>query len=179
MVNCDRHTDHSRRAMSRSPSGGAPRSPATNVGPSPASNRKIRRGYAENRGAGGRARVLGTALRCCPLCGSPTPPGRAGRRSVASLVVTQIRSGLHTRPACTVWPRLADVRPHPSQGSRALHPLGRRECATSRSPRSFVLKYCSQRSSTAAPSRGRSQNLMQWRRSHRQARRHHARIRHQ
>ena len=46
------------------------------------------------------------------------------------------------RPAGAARPRLADVRPHPAQGSRAVHPLGRRDAHRSALARGACSRSC-------------------------------------
>ena len=84
------------------------------------------------------------------------------------------------RAAGAARPRLADVRPHPAQGSRALHPLGRRDAHRSAIARSAA------RSAVAADPRqplraddDLAASDAARRRGDRQARRHHPRVRQQ
>ena len=49
------------------------------------------------------------------------------RRAAAVLAAGRAMARDRRRAARAARPRLADVRPHPAQGSRALHPLGHRD----------------------------------------------------
>ena len=66
------------------------------------------------------------------------------------------------RSAGAARPRLADVRPHPAQGSRALYPLGRSRCGTEARSLEALLEVLSQRISDSRTELTMiSQHLMQ------------------
>ena len=84
---------------------------------------------AEAGGAGGRA-VLGWALGSWPrlwLAYTAWSAGRALAERAADVARDRAVGRGRRRAAGAARPGLADVRPHPAQGSRAVHPLGRRD----------------------------------------------------
>ena len=121
--------------------------------------------------------VLAGAVACLyRLVGGPD-----AWRAAAVVAADRAMGRGRRRAAGAARPRLADVRPHPAQGSRALHPLGRSRCATeSAVARSACSKSC--RSESRQPHRADDDLAASdaaWRRRDRQARRHHARVRQQ
>ena len=117
-----------------------------------------------SRGAGGR-KVLGVALtvlaaavdRLHRLVGRP-----GAGRPVAVVAADRAMDGDRRRAAGAARARLADLRPHPAQGSGALHPFGGRNAARSAIARGACSRCCRSGSSTAAAELTMiSQHLMQ------------------
>ena len=137
---------------------------------------------AEERGAGGR-QVLGWSLAVLAALwlGLHRLVGRPNAcRTTAHLARSRAMGRGRGRPARASWPRLAHVRAHPAQGSRALHPVGdrnaRREPIARGVARGAVAT--NQRQPNRADDDFEASDAAR-RRCDRQARRDHARVRQQ
>ena len=137
----------------------------------------------KNAGAGGR-QVLGTALGVLAALWLAYTAWSAGRTLVGQPLTSPLIAqwvAVAAGPLALHGTRLADVRPHPAQGSGALHPVGRSRCAA-RAQSLEALLEVAVAANPRQPDRADDDLAASdaaWRRCDRQARRDHARIRQQ